>query len=822
MKAQKHVPHCRDRLLRAVVSTIFLTVVMGVGAAPPFDYVWGTAYHILPETHSEESGYFSLCEGHDGQIYVGTAKYNHNAYLVKFDPRTEQQKIVLDTHKVCGLDATGYAAQAKLHTRNYVGPSGTIYVGSKQGYPAKGDTSTYPGGYLMTYDPRNGSAKNLGMPFKEQGIADVVADEARELIYVVTCEDQHWMRYSIGEKKYKELGPMLTPYATTLVDGEGRAHSITKDFELATYDPKTDKVIVRPIHIGKEKWVRKNKASIPTWNLASDGKTAWLILMNDATLFSIDLASEGKIASGTDHGKMVDGEKPDSRSALTIAPDGRIYTLIRVQNKTGFGKGMLHHLCRFDPTTKKHEDLGVLAVKNPDFFDFKPKDGKKPPWSHGYHTLPDGTMTPLHNHMALIATRDNTLYATIIYPFTLLKIDAFRKPVKEQSRASRYLKTVEGKLDQIEKRMNDFTALGELAAKRYDNGGLIGFHWLGATLEQELIGRSGGLMHIGFDRPWKEKGTRTDEEKKHDIAVVAWDSAARPNDLKRLQQFKDKGQYLIGFGSRAMEGIDACAKLCDEWVEAGASANDDEPGKVTHVISAVAGWVWMAEMTAAFTRKGKMPPMWKSWAMPDGKDWSERYFRKVKYHDEFTVPPIPKGELGRACLDQMRSHIRAFSKTQLPTIQQFADTIAKEQKAGKKTVVASSGHMAMHYIGKFSDKTWATNIEVHANVASQINRFRKNAPDGGLVLRLGYFGLYPEVQELFDEKKSRVLLMTSENPLPEAASHLDYPVWLDLGCAFGDACVPIEGYPIPLFPPSGVMQAVAYECLNVEVQERIN
>ena len=28
--------------------------------APP--YVWGKAYHILPETHSDESGYFSLCE----------------------------------------------------------------------------------------------------------------------------------------------------------------------------------------------------------------------------------------------------------------------------------------------------------------------------------------------------------------------------------------------------------------------------------------------------------------------------------------------------------------------------------------------------------------------------------------------------------------------------------------------------------------------------------------------------------------------------------------------------------------------------------------
>src|SRR5688572_11199514 len=83
----------------------------GSVAAPP-RYVPATAYHVLPETTSEESGYFSLCEGRDGNVYVGTAKYNHNAYLVQFDPRTGKQRVVLDTNKTCGLTATGYAAQA--------------------------------------------------------------------------------------------------------------------------------------------------------------------------------------------------------------------------------------------------------------------------------------------------------------------------------------------------------------------------------------------------------------------------------------------------------------------------------------------------------------------------------------------------------------------------------------------------------------------------------------------------------------------------------------------------------------------------------------
>ena len=796
---------------------LFLLGSVASRANAPFDYVWGTAHHVLPETHSEESGYFSLCEGNDGRIFIGTSKYDHNAYLVEFDPVTEKQRVVVDAHKVCGLTAKGYAAQAKFHTRNYVGPSGIIYAGTKQGYAKKGDESEYPGGYLITYDPRNDTARNLGMPYEKQGIADVVADESRGLIYVVTCEDQHWMLYDVATRKFTELGPMLTPYATTLMDAEGKAHALTKDFQLATYDPATKKVYRRPIGIGGKTFTRESRSSIPTWNLDADGRTAWLILMNDAHLLSIDLSSKGKKAIGANHGLMLKGERPDSRSALTIAPDGRIYALISVQNTTGFGKGKLHHLCRYDPKKRRHEDLGVLAVKNPGFFDFKPANGKKPPWSHGYHTLPDGAMTPLHNHMALIATRDNTLYATIIYPFTLLKIDAYRTEPPAPRPAQKYLRSIHQHLDRIEKNLPQFTELGERAAERYERGGLVGFHWLGATLEQELIGRSGGLMHVGFDRPWKDKALRTDKEKAHDMAVVAWDTDPKPNDLKRLQKFKEAGQFVLGFGSMRNPRLADHAKACDAWVDLDTEPKDRDPGKLNHVVGAVSGWVWMAETIAAHTRKGRMPTMWKSWAMKDGRDWSDRFFRKVKYHKEYSVAPISKGVLGKAFLHRIRSQLLALENTQLPTLLNFAESIARESKAGRRTVVASSGHMVMHYVGKYSDSTWADNIEVHENVESQLNNFKKKAPPGGLVLRLGYFGLSPKVDDLFKAKKSRVLLMAAENPRSDFASHLNYPGRLDLGLAFGDACVPIEGYPIALFPPSGIVKAAAYESLNLEV-----
>ena len=80
-------------------------------------YLWAKAYHIPPETTTEESGYFSLCEGKNGRIYVGSAAYGRNSYLVEFDPATEKMRVVLDTHKLVRLplEPTGYAGR---HTRS--------------------------------------------------------------------------------------------------------------------------------------------------------------------------------------------------------------------------------------------------------------------------------------------------------------------------------------------------------------------------------------------------------------------------------------------------------------------------------------------------------------------------------------------------------------------------------------------------------------------------------------------------------------------------------------------------------------------------------
>ncbi len=444
-------------MIAMLCATAFVASLAGNDPAVPekpdaIQYRWARAYHIPPETTTEESGYFSLSEGLNGKIYIGTSAYGRNAYLVEFDPRTEAMSVVLDTHKLVGLplEPTGYAAQAKIHTRDFVGPSGTIYLGSKQGYPSRaeresGNIPRYRGGYVMTYDPATDTAHNLGIPMpwgdprlpqdatEGEGVIDVTADESRGLLYVITCEHEYWMLYDMNhpEQGYRRLGPTLNGQPNTLIDHRGWAAAITKDWRIARYDPESDRVVVDDLILDGQPFADSlpERASSPDWRLAEDGRTAYLQLMGDLRLFEINLGGRmGEPMVARSLGNRIEGNRPDSRGSISIAPDGRVYMAVRIDNQTGFGRGYLHHLVRYDPSDGAMQNLGVIAVENPDFFDFDGPQAMNPDGTrrprHGFHRLPDGTLTPLHVVLALIVARDGTIYATSIYPFTLLRIPA--------------------------------------------------------------------------------------------------------------------------------------------------------------------------------------------------------------------------------------------------------------------------------------------------------------------------------------------------------------------------------------------------------------
>jgi hypothetical protein len=80
-------------------------------------WVKSTAYVVPKETATEGEGYFSIIEGHNGRLYIGTHANAVNSWLVEFDPSAEKMKVVTDAHQAIGKDLKGFGSQAKIHTR---------------------------------------------------------------------------------------------------------------------------------------------------------------------------------------------------------------------------------------------------------------------------------------------------------------------------------------------------------------------------------------------------------------------------------------------------------------------------------------------------------------------------------------------------------------------------------------------------------------------------------------------------------------------------------------------------------------------------------
>lgn len=390
----------------------------------------GTAYKLPSEYTNQESGYFSIVEGHNGRIYVGAAKYGVNAYLLEFDPATGKTTMVMDVHKIVGSTATGFAAQAKIHTRNNVGASGKIYVGTKQGYPENGESrDLYPGGYVLTYDPATGKSEHFGIAKPKHGIISVTPDESRHRVYLSTCSDDrpidhtHFMVLDTKTKRYRDLGDLEVTYAFIVLDHKGRAYHPKRGGTVVRFDPDADKAEELAVTVDGKPVGQPftDDKVILNWDTTRDGKTLYCVEMSTNAVYTFDLTADGKTLAGRTVGKIMDAKATDCR-AMCAGPDGRVWMAVTLHQRAG---GPICHLVSYTPGEPAPRDHGPLAVRNPDFTTFTGSDGKPKVWHHTMRKEPDGTLTPWQP-MGVCAGKDGTVYVMTIAPFTLMKFDQFR------------------------------------------------------------------------------------------------------------------------------------------------------------------------------------------------------------------------------------------------------------------------------------------------------------------------------------------------------------------------------------------------------------
>lgn len=394
-------------------------------------WVWSTAHAIPKETTSEGSGYFSIVEGHNGRLYIGTAKYRHNAFLVEFDPPTDAMRVVVDAQQEIGTDATGFAAQAKFHTRNNVGASGRIYIGTKQGYPQEGEQrSDYPGGYPMVYDPETETTRVYPSPIPHQGIISITPDESRGIAYISTCDDarpiesSHFMILDLEAGEYRDLGETQHMYAFIVVDEKGRAYHPLLGGDVARYDPDADRldrlhVLVDGAPPTEDSLLAHPQSHPINWDISPDRKTLYAVAMSGNQLYSFDLTGDDDTLRGQSLGPLIPGaEKTDCR-AMCVGPDGRVWAGVAAT----FADGQFLHLMSYRPGDEAPQDHGPIAISNPDYTEFTDEAGKPLKWHHGvYRPFDPGPLLPRYVVMGICATREGTVYLTTLYPFTLHEV----------------------------------------------------------------------------------------------------------------------------------------------------------------------------------------------------------------------------------------------------------------------------------------------------------------------------------------------------------------------------------------------------------------
>jgi sugar lactone lactonase YvrE len=404
----------------------------GAQERPVRRWLPGVAYAIPKETTNQGSGYFSIVTGKNGRLYIGTAKYNENSFLVEFDPKTEKMEVVVDAHKEIGTNAKGFAAQSKIHTRNNVGASGRIYFATKQGYPAAEEKRTdYPGGYPMAFDPVTRKTRVYPIPVPHQGVISITPDESRGIAYISTCADSrpessHFMILDLAEGTYKDLLDCRHMFAFIVVDYRGRAYHPVQGGQIARYDPATGAVTLLSQTIdGAPPAPETNLALEEThpinWDISLDGKTLYALPMSTNQLYAYDLTAEGTVLPGRALGTLIHGAKSTDCRAMCAGPTGDVWAAI---TESDAEVGQLLHLVHYRPGAAAPRDLGPVAISNPNYTQFTGADGKELPFHHGQTRVADGTTTTKYVILGVAQGHDGAVYALALAPYTLIKIPA--------------------------------------------------------------------------------------------------------------------------------------------------------------------------------------------------------------------------------------------------------------------------------------------------------------------------------------------------------------------------------------------------------------
>jgi hypothetical protein len=233
--------------------------------------------------------------------------------------------------------------------------------------------------------------------------------------------------------------------------------------------------------------------------------------------------------------------------------------------------------------------------------------------------------------------------------------------------------------------------------------------------------------------------------------------------------------------------------------------------------NAVAGWVFTGEFIAAVTRRGKMPVIYESIGAYTGNARIQQFKNgEVAYHEDMKILPAPAGLIGGKYVDIITAMLRRVDAEERDKLGQAASLVRQAKDANKALYMYSMGHLfpleiEQTELGKmFKSAVWNAGFRMSPPPNDTYNA-------GDLAVHIGYQHPPRELLDRAAKAKAKVVYV-SVMPDRNFTNNPD-AVWIDPMWDWTDACVPLEGYDVPLCAASGVVNgAIAWEIYRLANQ----
>ena len=355
--------------------------------------------------------------------------------------------------------------------------------------------------------------------------------------------------------------------------------------------------------------------------------------------------------------------------------------------------------------------------------------------------------------------------------------------------AAPYLHRLANQVVQWHGELNAMNASAQRAAEGVIAGGTIYATGPQPGFMSEASGRAGGLMMLEPYESTLELSTR-------DTILAAISHKNQLTEITALFEHAAKtGAQIVLFDAQGLAETD---ETVARFPGDAFASSDGVP--VTSMSNVAGMWAWTGKLVAACVQRGMMPCVYQSYAIPDGRARAE-YLRRhddARFHAMSSINPASADTAGERYLDIIAASLREAMRCNESAFPRAAELLRASLDDSQTITLHARGHL---YPAEFEHPHQPAGF-VPAQQAG------KDAPLGAALI-LWYQDFPWQMVSELQQAGRPIVLTCSQSPLATFTGEPQHvyinPVW-----PIEDGVVELEGYDVPLFPASGLMDTAIY------------